>query len=107
MIRPLIRAMFQQSWNIHKKYGVTPLRSYLESERITLPELKELVQKVGSAVRKQFRVALQDYSLEIKTAPPEYYDDFYYFRGRIFRPLDKILPNFNSAAMPIRQLNCL
>src|SRR5207245_1344722 len=52
MIRPLIRAMFQQSWNIHKKYGVTPLRSYLESERITLPELKELVQKLGSAVRK-------------------------------------------------------
>src|SRR5207302_9035693 len=37
LIRPMIRAMFQQSWNIHKRYGITPLRSYLESERITLP----------------------------------------------------------------------
>ena len=106
-IRPLIRAMFQQSWNTHKKYGVTPLRSYLESERIALPELKELVQKLGSAVKKPFRVALQDYSHEIKKAPPEYYDDFYYFRGRIFRPLDKIFAKFNPAEMPIRQLKRL
>src|SRR5436853_7676914 len=100
----MIRAMFQQSWNIHKSYGITPLRSYLESERITLPELKELVQKLGSAVRKPFKVALQDYSREIKKAPPEYYDDFYYFRGRIFRPLDKIFAKFDPAEMPIRQL---
>src|ERR1700746_2653971 len=31
-IRPLIKAMFQQSWNTHRKYGITPLRSYLEGE---------------------------------------------------------------------------
>src|SRR5207247_8137499 len=60
VIRPLIRAMFEKSWSVHRKYGTTPLRSYLESERITLADLKELVQKLGAAVRKPFREALQD-----------------------------------------------
>lgn len=106
-IRPLIRSMFEKSWSVHKKYGVTPLRSYLEGERITLPELKELVQKLGSAVRKPFREALAEFSMEIKKEPAEYYDDFYYFRGRVFKPLDKIFSKFDPAAMPIRQLKRL
>jgi hypothetical protein len=104
IIRPLIRAMFEKSWAVHRKYGTTPLSSYLESERITLPELKELVQKLGSAVRKPFREALDHFAMEIKKAPAEYYDDFYYFRGRIFRPLDKIFSKFDPAEMPVRQL---
>src|SRR5207245_3971758 len=45
-IRPLIRAMFQQSWSVHKKYGVTPLRRYLESERLILTAISELVQNL-------------------------------------------------------------
>jgi len=107
VIRPLIRAMFEKSWSVHRKYGTTPLRSYLESERITLADLKELVQKLGAAVRKPFREALQDFAMQIKRAPAEYYDDFYYFRGRIFRPLDKIFSKFDPAEMPVRQLKRL
>jgi hypothetical protein len=107
VIRPIIRATFEKSWSIHKKYGTTPLRSYLESERITLPELKELVQKLGAAVKKPFREALDHYAMEIKKAPAEYFDDFYYFRGRIFRPLDKIFSKYDPAEMPIRQLRRL
>ena len=107
IIRPLIRAMFEKSWTVHREYGTTPLRSYLESERITLPELKELVQKLGSAVRKPFREALDHFAMEIKKAPAEYYDDFYYFRGRVFRPLDKIFSKFDPAEMPVRQLRRL
>src|SRR5438445_2696725 len=84
VIRPLIRAMFEQSWNIHKKYGVTPLRSYLESEKITRPELRELVQNLGSAVGNPLRAATQDYSLELRRAPPEYCVDCYYFRVGIY-----------------------
>ncbi len=106
-IRPLIRAMFQKSWTIHKKYGTKPLRVYLESERIRLDELKELVQKLGSEVRKPFREALNHFSLEVKKAPAEYFDDFYYFRGRIFRPLDKIFAKFDPVEMPVRQLKRL
>jgi Peptidase family M3 len=107
LIRPLIRAMFEKSWSVHNKYGTTPLRSYLESERIALPELKELVQKLGSAVKKPFREALEHFAMDVKKAPAEYYDDFYYFRGRIFRPLDKIFSKFDPAEMPIRQLKKL
>jgi hypothetical protein len=107
VIRPLIKGMFEKSWSVHAKYGITPLRGYLESERIALPDLKELVRKLGSAVRKPFRESLERYSREIKKAPPEYYDDFYYFRGRIFRPLDKIFSRFNPAEMPVRQLKRL
>src|SRR5437773_7901465 len=45
--------------------------------------------------------------MQIKRAPAEYYDDFYYFRGRIFRPLDKIFSKFDPAEMPVRQLKRL
>lgn len=106
-IRPLIRAMFQKSWSVHKKYGTKPLKVYLESERIKLDELKELVQKLGSAVKKPFREALGHFALEVKKAPAEYYDDFYYFRGRIFRPLDRIFAKFDPVEMPVRQLKRL
>jgi len=65
------------------------------------------VQKLGSAVRKPFREALDHFAMEIKKAPAEYYDDFYYFRGRVFRPLDKIFSKFDPAEMPVRQLRRL
>ncbi len=72
-----------------------------------MPELKELVQKLGSAVKKPFREALACFAMEIKKAPAEYYDDFYYFRGRVFGPLDKIFSKFDPAQMPIHQLRRL
>jgi hypothetical protein len=99
--------MFEKSWSIHRKYGTTPLRSYLESERISLADLKMLVQKLGSAVKKPFRESMEEFALDVKKAPAEYYDDFYYFRGRIFRPLDKIFSKFDPAEMPVRQLKRL
>ena len=103
-IRPLIRDMFRKSWAVHAKYGTKPLSVYLESERIRLGDLKELVQKLGAAVKRPFREALSRFSMEVKKAPAEYYDDFYYFRGRIFRPLDRIFARFDPVEMPIRQL---
>lgn len=106
-IRPFMRRAFEKSWSVHRKYGTTPLRTYLESERISLQDLKELVQKLGSAVKKPFQESLDHFAREIKKAPAEYYDDFYYFRGRVFRPLDQIFSKFDAAAMPIRQLNRL
>lgn len=106
-ITPLIRAMFQKSWDVHKKYGTTPLRIYLENERISLDQLKELVQKLGAAVKKPFREALGKYAREIKKAPAEYYDDFYYFRGKVYQPLNRIFSKFDPAEMPVRQLKRL
>ena len=106
-IRPLIRDMFQKSWTVHAKYGTKPLRVYLENERIGLDNLKELVQKLGSAVKKPFRESLNIFSMKVKKAPAEYFDDFYYFRGRIYRPLDKIFAKFDPVEMPVRQLRRL
>lgn len=106
-ITPLIRSMFQKSWDVHQKYGTSPLKVYLESERVTLEQLRELVQKLGSAVRKPFREALAKYAREIKKAPAEYYDDFYYFRGKIYQPLNRIFSKFDPAQLPVRQLRRL
>lgn len=106
-ITPIIRGMFQRSWTFHKRYGTSPLRVYLESERIRLDELKGLVRRLGSAVRKPFQEALRKYSREIKKDPAEYYDDFYYFRGKVYQPLNKVFARFDPAVMPVRQLRRL
>jgi hypothetical protein len=106
-ITPLIRSMFQKSWDAHQKYGTSPLKVYLESERVTLDQLKELVQKLGAAVKKPFREALAKYAREIKKEPAEYFDDFYYFRGKIYQPLNRIFSKFDPAQLPVRQLRRL
>ncbi len=103
-VSPFIKGMFQKSWDLHKKYGTSPLRIYLENERISKDQLKELVQKLGAAVRKPFREALAKYAQDVKKAPAEYYDDFYYFRGKIYRSLDRIFSKFDPVQLPLRQL---
>ncbi|MDP9197373.1 MAG: M3 family metallopeptidase [Thermoproteota archaeon] len=67
---------------------IDPLSGYLESEGVTYSQLKELVTKMGEGARQPFARSMSLAS-QIIGRPPEYYDDFYYFRNRIYRDVEK------------------
>ena len=70
----------------NKNFG--PLSGYLESEGMTLSKLKKFVTKMGKQARNPFFGAITLAS-EIIGRQPEYYDDFYFFRNRIFKEVEK------------------
>jgi len=68
--------------------NVTPLSGYLENERLRFSELLSFVTQMGEVARRPF---LKSISLAsgILGRMPEYFDDFYFFRNRIFRDIER------------------
>jgi hypothetical protein len=96
LIAPLVEKRMAISREVYKRYGLSPLDSYLEYERISYRELISFLEKLGDGARKPFLKAAEHYAPEILHKPEmEYFDDFYTWRGRIYKPLDTILKDKN------------
>lgn len=63
---------------------ISPLSGFLEDENISYDKLLEFVKSIGHRAKKPFRYALNEISTRILGRKPEYYDDFYYFRNKVF-----------------------
>jgi hypothetical protein len=97
-ISPAIEKRFDQMDRIYRKYSdkkLTPLKGYLENEKISYSQLMDLVESMGRQARKPFQEALQLYSKKILGRQAEYYDDFYFFRNRIYADLEKEFAGIN------------
>jgi len=92
LLTPIIKSRFDTYAKTLEQYELTPLSSYLELERIDYDRLLTLVDRLGSGLKDSFRASLAKYSEEILRRDPEYYDDFYFFRSRIFRKYEKKFP---------------
>jgi hypothetical protein len=69
---------------------MTPLDSYLEFEQMTYDELQSFLMRLGDGAREPFLNSAEHYAPEILGKKKvEYFDDYYTWRGRIFRPLSK------------------
>jgi hypothetical protein len=104
LITPTIKGMFDKSREVEEQYGTSPLELYLQLEGISLEQLKNMVKTLGRTAKKPFLEQLEHYSQEVNGRPAEYYDDLYFFRGRIFEPLDSTFKGFNPAEEPKRVL---
>ncbi len=89
-LEPYVEEQFNISREIAKQHGETILDIYLEHEGLTWEQLERMVIQLGESAREPFLEALDYYSKEINGRAPEYYDDFYFFRGKVFKPLNKI-----------------
>ncbi len=85
LLVPYVKARFDGYANAVSAYDVDPLGIYLKAERIDYGTLTSFVDSLGSALKPVFREHLEHYSGEILGRAAEYYDDFYFFRARIFR----------------------
>ncbi len=96
-IAPLIRKRMDISKDVYKRYGLTPLDSYLEFEGIRYDELLSLLMKLGDGARDAFLAATDHFAPEVLgKKKTEYYDDYYTWRGRIFRPLNRHFEGINA-----------
>ena len=89
-IAPLISKRMDISKEVYKQYGLTPLDSYLEFEGLGFDELRRILMRLGDSAREAFLAATDHFAQEVLAKPKtEYYDDFYTWRGRIFRRLNR------------------
>ncbi|MFQ5836893.1 MAG: hypothetical protein ACE5HG_03475 [Candidatus Bathyarchaeia archaeon] len=80
------------SKEVYKRYGLTPLDSYLELEQISYDDLSNLLKKLGEGAKQTFLTAADQLAPQVlQKTTTEYYDDFYTWRGRIYKPLNKYL----------------
>lgn len=78
----------------HSMMSFSPLDGYLNSEKMNLSQLKGLVSEMGQRAKPLFMNEL-DRGNELIGKDPEYYDDFYFFRNRIFRGIEKYFLKIN------------
>jgi len=95
-IAHLVEKRMSISKEIYKEYGLTPLDSYLELEQITYDELYNLLKKLGEGAKQTFLAAAEHFAPQVlRKTTVEYYDDFYTWRGRIYKPLNKYFEGKN------------
>jgi hypothetical protein len=100
-ISPVIKERFDQMDETYRKYSdnkMTPLGGYLENEKISYSHLRNFVKSMGRRARRPFQEALYSVSKKVLGRKAEYYDDFYFFRNRVYAELEKEFVGINPIA---------
>jgi Peptidase family M3 len=96
-IAPIVEQRFSLIKNVYRDlgeiHGLDPVSSYLEQENISYDQLIEFIKSMGNKAKKPFREALTEVSKDVLNTQPEYYDDFYFFRNKIYSDIEG---NFSS-----------
>src|SRR5919197_6021118 len=101
-IAQIVEKRFLSINQIYKEYDVSkseingvsntkkldPVSAYLEQENISYEKLIEFIKYIGQRAKKPFKDALTDVGKTVLGKEPEYYDDFYFFRNKIYSDID-------------------
>jgi hypothetical protein len=71
------------------KTCMSPLDAYLENEKLSYSQLIHFVKSMGQQAKTHFREALTDVSKKVLGREAEYYDDFYFFRNKVYSDMEK------------------
>ena len=97
---------FSEKVDENKKGSLNPLDGYLLNEKITLSKLKKLVSDMGARATTPFMSEL-NFGTDLIGKEPEYYDDFYFFRNRIFQNMEKYFTKINPVVTVKRTLGSI
>ena len=106
-ISPVIKQRFDQMGKIYGEYSgrkLGPLDGYLENEKVSHSQLIDFVKSMGRQAKKPFREALAIMSKKVLGREAEYYDDFYFFRNRVYADLEKEFAGVNPPEQVKRTL---
>lgn len=88
LLEPIINNRFTKIREIYEIEGrLNPLDGYLESENIILSSLIEFIENLVNHTKKKFEEQIVTISKRTLGKSVEYFDDFYYFRNRIFKEI--------------------
>ena len=89
-IAPFLEKRMEISRKVYERYHTTPLEAYLELEQTSYKELQNLLERLGDGAKKAYLSAAEHYAPEVlQKNIVEYYDDFYTWGGRIYKPLNR------------------
>lgn len=84
------------SRKVYERYGLTPLDAYLEFEQLSYDELYSIIMRLGEGAKEKYLEVAEYYAPEVLGKEKyEYYDDYYVWRGRIYRPLNKFFEHLD------------
>jgi hypothetical protein len=109
-ISPIIKKRFDEISLAYGKYSkkkINPLEGYLENEKISYSQMIEFVKSLGQQAKKPFREALQTVSKKVLGREADYYDDFYFFRNRVYADFGKEFAKINPPDQVRRTLEVL
>ena len=109
-ISPVIKERFHQVGKVYGEYSgkkLDPLDGYLENEKISYSQLIDFVKSMGRQARKPFHEALAIMSKKVLGRTAEYYDDFYFFRNRVYADLEKEFAGVNPPEQVKRTLSTM
>jgi hypothetical protein len=109
-ISPIIKKRFDEFALAYGKYSkkkMTPLDGYLENEKMSYSQLIVFVKSLGQQAKKPFREALQAVSMKVLGRDADYYDDFYFFRNRVYADFGKEFAKINPPDQVRRTLEGL
>jgi hypothetical protein len=109
-ISPVIKDRFSQMGRIYAEHSgkkLGPLDGYLENEKISYSQLVDFVKSMGNQAKKPFREALADKSKKVLGREAEYYDDFYFFRNRVYAGIEKEFAGVNPPEHVKRTLSSM
>lgn len=112
-LAPVVKARFDAIAGVYaeqsgkKKKKLDPLAGYLENEGFTHSQLMGFVKSMGRQAKKPFQEALADVSKKVLGRPAEYYDDFYFFRNRVYSDLGKHFSGIDPTAQVKKTLEGL
>jgi hypothetical protein len=99
-ISPIIEERFSSIKQVYEEYQgavdtrssqrnkINPLSAYLENENVSYDELIDFIKSLGDRAKKPFRDELNNFAKKILGREPEYYDDFYFFRNKVFSDMN-------------------
>jgi len=93
-VSPVIKKRFAEIRDVYEKYGTgkkipSPLAGYLENEHVSYSQLISFVKSMGRQAKKPFHESLVDISKKVLGREAEYYDDFYFFRNRVYADMEQ------------------
>lgn len=106
-ISPVIKQRFDQVGKVYGEYSgkkLGPLDGYLENEKVSHSQLIDFVKSMGRQAKKPFQEALAAMSKKVLGKEAEYYDDFYFFRNRVYADLEKEFAGVNPPEQVKRTL---
>lgn len=109
-ISPVIRRRFDEIGQVYKKHSrkkMDPLDGYLENEKISYTNLTDFVRSMGRRAKKPFQEALEMVSRKVLGRDAEYYDDFYFFRNRVYADIEKAFSGISPPEQVSRTLQAM
>ena len=109
-VSPVIQRRFDQIGQVYSKHShkkMSPLDGYLENENVSYSQLIDFVKSMGRQAKKPFQEALANISKKVLGRSAEYYDDFYFFRNRVYADLEKEFAGVNPLEQVKRMLGAM